>query len=205
MDRNRKILFPYYLISIILIISGCNLFSTREPESPDTNRTNFSPPTSADIVISNLKNSILNKNTDNYLACLADSSMGTGFVYIFLPSAEALARYGSIYNNWNLFSERQTFNSLFTSMETDIFPSFILQNNRYDIVQPDSVVFIAEYKMEAKHNVETIAKQFTGSMQLTIKHGPNGLWYINRWIDTKIANDSIESTWSIMKAQFYNK
>lgn len=190
---------------LALAFWSCDWFATREPEDPDTGRSSFQPPTSADIVVSNFVNSLYEKNADNFLSCLADSTQTASFSYLFLPSAEANALFSSIFSQWERDSERQWATSMITSIESGVNPDMRLTNSRFEVLLPDSAVHISDYYLVVNHNIETIPEKFAGTMQLTLRHDANGLWSISRWIDTKAQNDSIPDTWSILKAQFFNK
>ena len=63
------------IVLILLIFSfiGCDIFKTRTPENPVQVRTKWTPTTTVDILIDNLKSSLNEKSTENYLRCLIDS------------------------------------------------------------------------------------------------------------------------------------
>lgn len=188
---------------MLILISACNLFSTRSPETPDTGKSSYQLPTSASIVISNFKNSIIEKNVDNYILCFADTSQGDKRNYIFFASSEANALYSSVFQNWKINSERQYFNSLINKTPQDNFPTIIFSNSRFDIIVPDSAVFTTDYYLYINHTESTISKKFAGTLQFSISPKSSGLWSIYQWIDSSPSGiDTIKSTWSMMKAQF---
>ena len=94
--------------------------------------------------------------------------------------------------------------NLFNNMPSDGFPVLNLTNSKFDVLLPDSAVYISDYTLLAKHNLTNIPTSFSGTMQLTIIHHASGLWNINRWIDISSNSDSVKITWSILKAQFTN-
>ncbi len=195
----------FYILFLLLLFQSCNWFSTRTPEEPDTGRSSYQPPTSADIVISNILNAVKEKNTDNYIACLSDSSAGSISLFEFRPAAEAYAIYTGIFDFWGINSERQYFVSAVSAIETEIYPIFVLNNSKFEILLPDSAVYVSDYYLDIEHNAEAIPTVFSGTMRLTIKPATSGLWAVCRWIDTKKNNDTIDNTWSEMKAMFFNK
>ena len=69
-----------------LLISGCDIFTTRTPENPLNAGGIFTPPTSASLVIENLLNAIKEKNTENYILCLADTTRNARQSFQFYPS-----------------------------------------------------------------------------------------------------------------------
>jgi hypothetical protein len=195
--------FYYILIifAIILLLSSCNLFTTRNPETPNTGKSNFQPPTSADIVISNFKYAVIEKNVDNYIQCFADTSQNTKRNFIFIASSEANAVFN--FQNWNVNSERQYFNSLINKTPLDNVPVIIFSNSRFDVSSTDSTVFTSDYYLYVNHSDSTFSKKFAGTLQFSLSPKSSGLWSIYQWIDSSPSgNDTIKSTWSMMKAKF---
>ncbi len=201
----KRIIYTISFVLTLLLVS-CEWFTAREPEKPDSGTSNFEPPTDYSIVISNFKNAISEKNLENYLACLADESKDK-FGFSFNPSARAQAQYPSLFLDWGVTDENQSFNSLINSMEKPVNPRLNLyyEADGFENKQPDSAVFAADYILKIDHNVESIpADRFGGSLHLTIRRNKSGLWSIYRWLDQQSSvNDSIENTWSEMKALFY--
>jgi hypothetical protein len=191
----------YFLIPVLL--AGCGLFKTRNPESPDSGKTNYLPPTSADIVITNFTNAIKEKNAENYLACLSDSTSTQDRNYQFIPSSDALSRYQGIFDNWNKASENRFFYTLKSNIPVNVSPILDLKNfpYQYDLSLPDSVIYTSAYTLDINYNLSGLPIQFSGTLQFAIHRNNNGYWYIQKWTDTKPTNDTT-STWSILKAQF---
>ncbi len=193
------------LVSVLIFIGGCDMFKTRNPETPDTGRSSFLPPTGPDIVISNFVNAIEQKNTENYVACFSNPKTGDeGNIYIFSASADATARYPGLFDTWNIDSERGYFNSLVSQIPTEISPVLMLTNNRFDILSPDSAVYIADYLLFIDFVETNYPKKYSGTFQLSIAPHSSGNWSIYNWQDIKKNNDTIPSTWSILKGQFSN-
>ena len=186
------------------LLSACNLFTTRNPEEPETGRSSFQQPVNADIVIDNFKNALKEKNTENYIACFWNDTESGTKKFEFTPSAEASARFPTIFETWDIDSERNDFNYLTNSLLDMVYPVLEFQNEKPGVAMPDSTVFISDYILTVNHSQEQIPKIFAGTLQFTISKGANGLWSISRWLDTSPAVDTIDATWSILKAQFYN-
>jgi hypothetical protein len=192
----------YLLFAFFL--NGCDLLSTRSPEKPDTGRSTFQPPTDAGIVIENFKNAFKENNTENFIACLSDTSQTKSYLFTYVPTAEANGIYASIFQSWTISSERRAFNSIITKIQEGTYLDLTFENPHFELTSPDSTVFVSNYQIKIYHNIATIPKIFAGTVQFTIVPASNGLWSIYRWTDTKLNNDTIKDTWSILKAQFYN-
>jgi len=191
------------LFLMALLIVSCELFTTRNPEEPDTGKSSFVPPTSPNIVISNFISAIVEKNVENYISCLSDTSSSDKYPFYFKPTANAFALYSSIFQSWNNFNERNYFNKLISAMPSDINPMISFENSRFEILMPDSAVFVADYELKVEHLLTSIDKNFKGTLQFTIFPRDNGLWIIKTWYDLQNQTDSIKS-WSFLKAQMAN-
>jgi len=181
-----------------LVFYGCQ---TRTPDSPTAARGSFTPPTSASVVIDNFRNAVIEKNTENFMLCLADAPLRSNYRYVFEPSAEIGARFSSVFNSWSTDRERQTFVSLISKLATEERPILEYLNSNVAFTSPDSIVFVSDYTLTAPIGISGLPPTLTGTMVLTITPEPSGLWSISRWIDSKQTADTTEVTWSALKAQ----
>lgn len=189
------------LIFVFLIFTtSCNLFNTRTPEEPTVSRGIFVPPTKPEYVIDNFKNSIRQKVADNFLACLIDYNQSdvVPTIYQFVPSAEANAKYQDIFKNWDKNKERTAFIALISILPDSVVPRLEITGD-FTIKISDSAVYSGSYFLEFQHNNQDQPKRFSGSLQFTM-FPQNGRWAIQRWIDASITNDTVNTTWSILKA-----
>ena len=184
----------------VLVVSSC---ATRTPEEPTGNRGTYEPPTSPQIVIENFRNAVIEKNTQNFMLCLADPTRSRA-TYVFEPSAEVGARFQAIFQSWSLHRERQAFLSLIARLPTDVSLGLEFTNGSVAFSSPDSLVWVGEYRLSTKLDLAGVPNVLTGTMVLSIQPEASGLWSIARWGDAKRAADTLESTWSILKAQLSN-
>ncbi len=189
-------------LSITIFISSCDLFSTRTPEPPDNKRVNFQPPTSAQIVIDNLVLAITNKNSENFAQCLSDSISGI-YKFVFVPSSEALINYQNLFNDWDKSDEIKVINSIIANLGEES-PKITFANTGFEQLTPDSAIFVSPYILIIPHNLENIPEEFSGSLQFTIAPDNSQLWSIIRWIDYSNSDDSLRSSWSVLKAVLSN-
>ena len=186
---------------LILLCSAC---ATRTPEEPDTGRSSFLPPTAPSTVLANMRNAVIEKNTENFMLCLADATTRSKYPYVFEPSAEVRARYASLFTGWGLSSERQAFLSLMSRLPQGTNPSLEYVNTNTAFSSPDSTVYVTDYVLVAQHGITSIPTTLTGTMVLTITPESSGLWSISSWKDAKRTSDTVEATWSLIKAQLSN-
>jgi len=193
----------WLIILTTALLTGCELFTTRDPELPEAGRSNYVPPTSPSVVVSNFIAAIVEKNVENYIACLADTSSSDKYAFQFNPTADAFALYSSIFRNWNHYAERNYFNKLISTMPAEISPQISFQNTRFEILLPDSAVFVADYDLVVEHLTANVDTRFKGTLQFTIYPRDNGLWSIKTWYDLQNVQDTVKS-WSFLKAQMAN-
>jgi len=198
-----KIAISYFIMFFLFV--GCDMFSTREPEKPTNSSGTFSPPTSPSIVIDNLQNAIKEKNTENYVLCLADTTRSAKRKFVFNPSGDVAARFVTLFTSWDIANERQYMLSMLSKISSDEFPQLTLSNNRFDVITPDSAVFVSDYSLIANHTSTSAPTKVSGIIRFTIVPDITGLWAISRWSDANLEQGGIiQSTWSEMKAQFSN-
>lgn len=178
-------------------IQGCDLFSPRNPESPDNQNTRFVPPTSADIVISNFINAAKDLNVENYMGCFTEEG------FVFQASSDAYSKFTSIFAQWNINSEKYYFNSITADNTDKLNPKIQLSNSGFEIMTSDSAVYLSDYRITCDF-IENPPRIFAGKMQLNIIKQTDGLWYIRRWNDYQNPQDTIQDTWSGLKAKYSN-
>ena len=89
-------------IGFILFFIGCgNPFSIRDAEPPANPSSSWIPPYSAEEVLLNLTNAVKERNIENYMRCLIDSS-NSNTVFQFDPDPVIAAEYPSVFTDWNV-------------------------------------------------------------------------------------------------------
>ncbi len=184
---------------LLLLASSCDIFETRTPEKPSQGGSTFVPATSPDQVLSNLKNAIAERNTQNYLRSFVDSLSSTR-AFEFVPTSSAYARYPSIFSRWTLASERAYFDNVTTLVPASIISSLSLAG-AFQILGSDSAQYNADYQLVMPHGIESIPQSVHGNIQLFLATDRNKIWSIYRWIDTGSGSDP---SWSDLKARFAN-
>ncbi len=182
---------------LLLLITACDFLSTREAEEPNSTRDDFLPSTSPEILFQNLTNAFKNKVTENYISCFVDPSY-TNKPFVFVPTASASIIY-SVFQNWDLNSERDYFNSLINVLpkETPIILSLSqLGNTQYG----DSAVYDFSYVLNLNYENENLVSVYQGNLKFTIVLDARQQWVISRWIDFEQEG---MSSWSELKGRSY--
>ncbi len=193
----KKILF---LTIILLPISACDLFTTRNAENPDQTRSNFQPPVEPAIVIENLKSSLSDKNVQNYIACFVDTIFADQ-TYNFSASSEAISLYQIFVQGWGLNEERRYFSSVTNRVPVDFPISLTLSNENYSSLSGDSLVYSATYSLNLPvSSSDPVPQNYAGNLQFNMLRDSRSEWVIYYWKDTK--SESLPS-WSELKGSFY--
>ncbi len=192
--RNKYIVI-FFLIT--LAVKGCGIFDTRDPESPQTIRSTFYPPTSADIVIDNLTFSQQEKKAENYYKCISVDD------FLFIPDSNAQQEYPEIFNGWNIQAERHYLENLIAAQEGGSSTSVLfLDNERLTQITSDSARYQADYIFVFQHNRANVPKSAKGRISVILSTDPDALFYIKRWEDFR--QSDTDFTWSEFKANFSN-
>ena len=177
------------------------MFSTRDPEEPENTKSTYIPPTEPETVIDNLVYAIKEKNTENYISCLMEKSESDDNPnFEFIPSTDVKALYYGLFDFWDIESERKSFFSFISKVDEAVLT---ISDEEYDRRQ-DSTLLTCNYHISLVHTVSDLPDEFAGSMQLTFVQDSYAYWSILRWTDIKSENDTINSTWSLIKAMFEN-
>ena len=188
----------YFIIIISLLLNGCDLFSTRSAEPPSQPRANYQQAVTPDTLIANLVNSLKDKNVENYISCLSDSSF-THRVVTFSPSSGALSQFPSLLGNWGINNERQYFNNMISKVPQSIPITLTFTNESY-LPQGDSLVYTASYSLNVPANDPSLPENYQGDLRFNMIRNSNGIWSIYYWQDSKTSN---LPSWSELKGRTY--
>lgn len=183
----------------LVLVTGCGLFETREPEAPSSGSSTFVPPTAPAIVLDNLENAIAEKNSESYIRCLVDT-LNSSRSFAFVPTATAAGRYAGTFASWSLQSERGWFAAVKAIAPEDA-PSYLNLDGSFVVIAADSAVYEGRYEMTIRHGVSNISETVRGSLQFVLHTDRNSIWSITRWTDLPLAD---ETSWSDWKGRFAN-
>jgi len=187
------------ILNIVLVFAaaGCDILQTRNAEAPNQPRSNYEQAVTPQILVSNLVNSLKDKDVQNYISCLIDSSFSDKN-FIFSPSSGALSQYPFLLNDWRLRDEEQYFKNLITKVSDQNPITLSLTNELYS-PQGDSLIYTATYSINVP-NVETEPKDYQGDLRFNMVRDSRSIWVIYYWQDTK---STALPSWSELKGKFY--
>lgn len=188
-----KIKLSILFLSAILIW-GCDIFETRDPEQPDRSRSNYETPSEPQILIQNLKNSFSDKNADNYRKNFASGPPLVNKTFFFLPTSEALSSNSNLWASWNVESEFLYFKNLTTRTPEELPITLSLFSENYSPFG-DSTIYTAEYSINVP-NLSGTSDIYRGNLKFSMITDNQAAWVIYYWED--ISNDS---SWSDLKIE----
>ncbi len=189
-------------LAAAVLLAGCGLFDTREPENPISSGSNFEQPTTPSVVLRNLENAIGYASAADYRRCFSDSSKGLP-TYTFIPSAQGLAAAPTKLRNWGIDQEEEYARNVFSELAQGSAPSLVLTPSEVTNVPiGDSVQYIGTYTVRFPHTREGAEREAQGTLEFTMKLSRQNEWYIVRWRDITLEN---MTSWSLIKARFIDK
>ena len=188
------------LLTSLLVALDCKTpFSTRDPESPNSNQSSWIQPTSPSYVMTNLRNAIAEKNITNYMRCLADTSLSSK-QFRFVAEATGANANPGLFLRWGIEEERNYLNQLILFLPKDSTSQVSLSSLKEDTF-PDSAILIQDYRLITKYKCEAgeCPKVMSGQAEFRLIRNTEDFWYIHRWSDYATGD---EPSWSALKAKF---
>lgn len=181
-------------MGLILISQACDIFESREPESPKEPKSSYTVPVVPSDVIENLKNAFKDKNANDYKKNFSSGPPIFSRYFYFVPSNNVANNFPP---DWNVEQEFQYFNSLVISLPAEIPIQLTFLDEEYDL-QADSAIYSAIYSISVsvENSVPVI---YEGNLKFLMAQ-ESTVWAIYYWED--IAKQGFKS-WSELKFEFY--
>jgi len=184
---------------LIVLVSGCGLFNTRDVEPPTDPRSNYMPPTTPDIVIINMQFAIAEKNLNNYLSSFVDTNYSSRS-FTYYADVNSQIQY-PIFSNWQLSNEKTYFTNLLSLTNSQSNSNLFLSNEVLTVTL-DTAVYDSDYLLRFEHQRTTVSQTLSGKLRFIMASDSRYLWSIHTWMDFK--DDDNDTTWSVLKANFSN-
>lgn len=181
------------------MLVGCDIFTTRDPETPDQSRSSYVDAFERETVIQNLINAFADKNADDYLKSFSKFEF-TNRPFQFAPSSTALARYLTIWNGWDISSEFQSFNNMINLVpdELPVVLDLSKEPNSFSILG-DSLRYTSEYFISVPQGSGD-PLIFEGNVEFSMILDSRSIWVIYFWKDNAIGD---KPSWSDLKGSLY--
>jgi len=183
-----------HLLYIIIFLSlvSCDIFETREAESPDQSGSNYQPAVQPEILVQNLVNSFKDKDVVNYLNSFVTENAGRDF--IFLPSSASSLRFPGLWEDWDIDSETRYFNSIKSSVPPEQPITLVLSTSLESFsFSGDSLRYFSDYSVSLPQTDGSIL-YYEGNLEFKMINLNN--WMIYYWKDNAIED---RPSWSDLK------
>lgn len=198
MHWNRKYLI-IVILGILVVFSGCDLFSTRSTEPPLTSGTPWIPPTQREQLFVNMTIAFSELNSDHYLRCFFGPDDQTNS-FLFVPNPNT-ANW-PVLEPWGYEQEKNSIEYLFTLMSPDD-PGFLMFGDAGEEVvygNEDSVWVTKTYNLTVPLTEPNLNLPETveGTADFYLAKTDVGYWAIYRWEDLEGS-----PSWTELKAGLY--
>jgi hypothetical protein len=188
----------YFAIIFFLFFGGCDLFQTRDAQTPDQARSNYQTAVTPDLLIQNLINSMKDVNLQNYLNCFSEVSF-SGKSFLFYPSSEAASLYPSFASPWDIKSESAYFTALISRIPLGSQVTLSISNSNSSQLG-DSIIYSASYTLNVPFTDPSIPSLYQGDLKFSMVKDSRLVWSIYLWQDIKSPQFP---SWSDLKGRLY--
>lgn len=198
----------FVALSAMVVLSGCDLFSTRTPEPPDTgSQFIWTPASTPHLLLENFKGSLQEVDGTNHSKCFISdndsTSTGEKLIYHFVPRSGLDASSQSIFDGWSPTSEKNYIVKLRSLLVTDPKLSVIISNEKIEQNDVHSAKVDFDYTVLIPvEGSSTIPSSISGSAQfqcelITTEQGTKE-WRVV-WMYDYVASGSSSKTFSDLK------
>jgi hypothetical protein len=180
----------------ILLVGGvsCDLFETRKPNSPGTNRFPCAPLNSPNNVFTNIVQAYgRGDGLPCYLSTLSDVQLLFDF-----DDADSLASPDQ-FKNWTKNIEERVAQNIASGAD-----SFFLQFKvPYTPVLTQADVETRRYAYEIRFKGEAIPDTlFQGLAEITVRKNAGGEWLVGEWVDRRDPDGTTSLTWGYLRQSY---
>jgi hypothetical protein len=183
----------------VLAIASCDTFSTRVAESPEGEATEYVLPQEPMDVLSNLKNSIRDRDSEVYQGLFTDD-------FVFVPDPTDVVElenvYPGVFDGWDVQAEIGVGKRILDETGTTI--SGLDFTSETLIVETDSTYeVLRDYQLFLRLEAFTKFEIFIGTARFSMRLDTDGLWYINRWEDARRDTGIVagKDTWGKLRGE----
>ena len=179
------------IFGMALFAGGCDLFTTREAESPKTGQSSWDYPRVPRDVLRNLTLALAERNSVDYLRSFhADT-------FSFVADAVVLSNHPEL-AQWGLPEETHHITQLLSG---GVLPGDSLLAVIFEPLEqtefPDSAYLREKYTLLAGVTTPGVAHEMAGTAEFHLGKGAESYWVIQRWVDSRTEG---QATWSDLKA-----
>jgi len=178
-----KVITKILLLSILLTISSCGVFDTREPENPAGSSNIWNPPANPRQVLDNISTYFALRDGVLYMKSFAQPGFADS-VYQFQPDYTSPSYDSTLFSVWGYDNELQFILSLFSP---DFLPADSLCSIVFNPENEPPGEFYPQYRenylIELHHTNPGLPSQFSGKADIRFDRNLSGDWVIIEWKD----------------------
>jgi len=181
------------VLSAAVLLGGCDLFATRDPEVTGSQQSLWTPPTSPEIVVTNLELAFEIGNFNDYRRALTDDFTfaadpgDAAQLEIEFPGTEVL-------ENWTADVDVEVATNIRGGVD-----SLVVDFVRFDNVDQGQTLRLLKYDYVVSLFAGDTRTDYVGEAWLSIAQQDNGEWLIRDWED--VAGQSAADSWGLLKGR----
>lgn len=189
----RRFMLVSVVSTLLVLASGCDVFTPRSPEPPTLQGGTFLQPDEPETVVDNIVAAVAELNPENYARSLSDD-------LTFVPAAPAVTAYS--WETWGKQDEVSYFRALAGVPQPGATHSLVLTEQSLEF-GADRTTVRATYDLIVHHRrISEVADTLRGQLSWVIERREDGLWALQHWTDYPDPEESGSPTWSTIKAVF---
>ena len=198
MTRPVNIIILFAFTGIMMSSCG-DILGVRDPQPPDRpTESHWVPPTSPDLVITNMESAFTYREFETYMKCLSDTGQYNLPLFRFMPSVVTSIRYPGKFDMWGLNEEQVWFQSVLASCPVDSILRLRITDDEPFVEISDTVEYQFSYTINLHHVRQGPPSLFEGKGVFRMVRDARNYWVIYRWED--ISTDRAD--WTDLKALF---
>lgn len=188
----------FRLLSLLLLFSGCEIFTTRTPEDPEGSTGGWKFPASPEIVTDNLEVAIGRRSSFDYLKSFISEDVDSVY-YVFEADPETESNNPGLFDDWGINQEQRFIEALFSNLPLDSLSELTLIIREERPVSNDTWQLSADYELHVGHTRDEAPRYMEGALDFILIRLNDGGWYVSSWRDQRISG---YRCWSDLKARF---
>ncbi|MCB2213278.1 hypothetical protein KQI52_14280 [bacterium] len=165
------------LLLVAMLMGGCGLFETRDPETPTGSQASDNLALSPTEALIQLETAITLHDPNLYLTAISEE-------FEFAATPSAFSEDPAYFDDWSYTREDVFIRSLLSST---LLPPDSVATLTFTPIEEvsfaDSAVFRESYTLEIALANETLPRVYAGLADLTLKREQDGGWRVVRWVD----------------------
>ncbi len=167
---------------ILVVITSCGLFDTREPEEPTGTSSIWTPPANPSDVLQNLVLAFSLRDEYLYMKSFAQPGYADS-AFIFQPDYSSPSYDSSLFDDWDYYDEQAFIITLFSPDFIPLDSVCSLEFEAESTTPGESPLYREKYFLTIRHTNSNLPKEYSGRADVRFERNHSGDWVIIRWND----------------------